>query len=288
MDATIDAPIPSARPALRRPALPRPATLLAIPLALFLLAFYAYPVGSMLLRSVHGPAGWTLAPLLGLADDVFARVVGITLEISLLVTLLCMLLGFPVAYWLARLPARRANLLLLLVLVPFWTSVLVRSYAWMALLERHGVINNALIALGLLAQPVKLLNTRFAVCIAMVHVLLPFAVLPLYASLRALDWRLVRAAESLGSPPLRTLRQVVLPLARPGLITAFTLVFTLATGFYVTPVLVGASSDVMASVLIADKVSVLDWDSASAMAAVLLAIVLLATAALSRLSRSRI
>ena len=172
---------------------------------------------------------------------------------------------------------------MILVLVPFWTSILVRSYAWMALLERHGVVNNLLLALHLVPRPVKLLNTRFSVCLAMVHVLLPFMVLPIYTTLRSLDWRLVRAAESLGSAPLATIRQVVLPLARPGIAAGVTLVFTLSIGFYITPVLVGSSSDVMISILINDQVGVLNWPEAAAMATVLLALVLLITTVLSRL-----
>ena len=257
--------------------------MLALPLTAFLGVFYAYPVIAMLSRSVQ-PGAWSLAAYRSLAgSEVFWQVMGITLEVGGIVTLCCLLLAFPLAYWLARLPPARANLLMILVLIPFWTSILVRSYAWMALLERHGIVNNLMMALHLVPRPVKLLNTRFSVCLAMVHVLLPFMVLPIYATLRSLDWRLVRAAESLGSPPLATLRQIVLPLARPGIATGVTLVFTLSIGFYITPVLVGASSDVMISILINDEVGLLDWPTASAMAAVLLALVLAVTTGLSRL-----
>ena len=257
--------------------------LLVTPLLAFLALFYAYPVGAMLLRSVHA-GGWSLIAYADLArSDVFWRVMAITLEIGGIVTLCCVLLAYPLAYWLARLPVSWANLLMVLVLIPFWTSILVRSYAWMALLERHGIVNNLLLWLHLVERPVKLLNTRFAVCLAMVHVLLPFMVLPLYATLRGLDWRLVRAAESLGSTPWGAFRQVVLPLSRPGVAAGVTLVFTLSIGFYITPVLVGSPSDVMASILINDEVGLLQWPAASAMAAVLLALVLLATTLLSRL-----
>ena len=257
--------------------------LLTLPLTVFLCLFYAYPVVAMLLRSVQ-PGIWSITAYTALADsDVFWRVLQITLEIGGIVTVCCLLLAFPLAYWLARMPPARANLLMILVLIPFWTSILVRSYAWMALLERHGVINNLLIALHLAPRPLKLLNTRFSVCLAMVHVLLPFMVLPIYTTLRSLDWRLVRAAESLGSAPFATIRQIVVPLARPGIAAGVTLVFTLSIGFYITPVLVGASSDVMISILINDEVGLLDWPTASAMAAVLLALVLLVTAGLSRL-----
>lgn len=264
-----------------------PVQWLVAPLGLFLLMFYAYPVGAMLARSVH-PADWSLAPYEALVSGgVFWRVMGITLEIGAAVTGACLLLAMPLAYWLARMPPARANLLLLLVLVPFWTSVLVRSYAWMALLERHGIINNLLVWLGALDRPVKLLNTRLAVCLAMTHVLLPFMVLPIFATLRGLDWRLVQAAESLGSTPWGTLRQIVLPLAKPGIAAGVTLVFTLSIGFYITPVLVGAPGDVMAAVLISDQVGQLAWPEASAMSAVLLLLVLAVTAGLSRLLGTR-
>ncbi len=266
---------------------PSPAAWLVAPLGLFLLMFYAYPVGAMLARSVH-PSGWSLAPYRALlSGDVFWRVMGITLDIGAVVTGTCLLLALPLAYWLARMPSSRANLLLLLVLVPFWTSILVRSYAWMALLERHGIINNLLIWLGALDRPTKLLNTRLAVCLAMVHVLLPFMVLPIYATLRGLDWRLVQAADSLGSSPWGTVRQIVLPLAKPGIAAGVTLVFTLSVGFYITPVLVGAPQDVMAAVLISDQVGQLAWPEAAAMSAVLLLLVLAVTAGLSRLLGTR-
>ena len=255
---------------------------LVLPLVAFLLLLFAYPVASMLWRSV-GPGVW---PEL-LQGSVFWRVMQITLEIGLIVTGCCLVLAYPLAYFLARLPAPTANLLMIFVLIPFWTSILVRSYAWMALLERHGVVNNLLVALHLIDAPVKLLNTRFSVCLAMVHVLLPFMVLPIYATLRGLDWRLVRAAESLGATPFGTLWQVVLPLSRPGVGAGVTLVFTLSIGFYITPVLVGAPSDMMMSMLINDQVGQLNWPIASAMSAVLLVLVLVVTAVLGRLTGAR-
>jgi putative spermidine/putrescine transport system permease protein len=260
---------------------------LVLPLVAFLLIFFVYPVGTMLLRSVE-PGTWRLAPYAALFEsDVFWRVMQITLEIGVIVTLCCLVLAYPLAFWLARLPPASANFFLILVLVPFWTSILVRSYAWMALLERHGIVNNLLVWLGAVPRPVKLLNTRFSVCLAMVHVLLPFMVLPIYASLRALDWSLVRAAASLGATPWGAVRQVVLPLSRPGVGAGVTLVFTLSIGFYITPVLVGASSDVMVSMLINDQVGLLAWPTASAMAMVLLMLVLLVTGLLARLTGAR-
>jgi putative spermidine/putrescine transport system permease protein len=251
-----------------------PFLLLAAPLILFLCVFYAYPVVAMLLDSTHSPS-WSFAEFAALADShVFWRVMQVTGEISLTVTVACLVLAWPLAYGMARLPAARANLLMVLVLVPFWTSILVRTYAWMALLGRRGIVNNLLLWIGVVDRPLTLLNTRFSVCLAMVHVLLPFMVLPIYATMRGLDWRLVRASDSLGATPWGTLRQIVLPLSLPGMAAGVIFVFVLAIGFYITPVLVGGPSDVMISILINDQVGILNWPAASAMAAVLLAVVL--------------
>ena len=256
--------------------------LLALPVVLFLCVFYAYPLGAMLSRSVWD-GGWTGGSFVALAaDPAFWRVLGITAQIGAGVTLLCLLLGYPLAYWLARMRPARANLVMILVLVPFWTSVLVRTYAWMALLGRRGVVNAALLATGVIDAPLQMINTRFAVYLAMVHVLLPFMVLPLYATLRRLDWGLLRAAAGLGAGPAAAFRQVVLPLSLPGAAAGGLIVFTLAIGFYITPVLVGAGSDIMISMLIGDLVGRLNWSAAAAMATVLLAIVLLTLFAASR------
>lgn len=261
---------------------PVAAALLVLPLLLFLLLFYAYPLLAMLSRSVYD-RGWTAGVFVDLAADAtFWRVLGITGQISVVVTLACLLLGYPLAYVLSRMRPATAALAMILVLVPFWTSILVRTYAWMALLGRRGVVNSALVALGLVDRPLQLMNTRLAVYVAMVHVLLPFMVLPLAAVLRGIDRQLVRAAQGLGAAPLAAFRQVVLPLSLPGVVAGCTLVFTLSIGFYITPVLVGAGSDVMVSMLINDLVGRLDWSRAAAMACVLLGIVLGAFAALSR------
>jgi putative spermidine/putrescine transport system permease protein len=262
---------------------PSPGALLAAPLVLYLLVFYAYPVLLMLQRSVY-KGRWTLA-VFGdlLRDGVFWRVMQITGTISLIVTIACLLLAYPVALFLARRSKSVANLLIILVLIPFWTSILVRTYAWMVLLGRRGMINDLLIASGLIERPLQLLNTRFAVCVAMVHVLLPFMVLPIYSTLRSLDWHLIRAAEGLGARPLAVFRQVLLPLSLPGISAGCILVFTLAIGFYITPALVGGPSDLMISILIANQVNILDWPQAAAMAVVLLAVVLAIFAGFARI-----
>lgn len=247
-----------------------PPSLLVTPLLLFLGAFYAYPVAAMMWRSVAEPH-FTAAHYTALfSSDIYALVFGITLRISLVTTLAALVLGYPVAYVLARLPPARANLLLIVVLIPFWTSILVRTYAWMVLLGRDGVINQLLMALGVIHAPLQLLNTTFAVYVAMVHVLLPFMILPLYVALRAIDPALLRAAASLGARPAATFRQVLLPLSLPGVFAGSILVFTLALGFFITPALVGGPRDLMIAILIQQQVEILHWPFAAALAVVLL------------------
>jgi ABC-type spermidine/putrescine transport system permease subunit I len=249
--------------------------LLVVPLALYMIAFYALPLASMLLRSIDDPT-WTLDNFRRLAGDgVFLDVFWITLRTALIVTAGTLLLGYPVALALSRLRGGVATLVLTLVLLPFWTSVLVRSYAWMVLLGRHGLINEFLIAVGVLASPLRMLNTSFAVYIAMIHILLPYMILPIASVLRQIDGALLRAASGLGAPPWRVFVQVVLPLSMPGVAAGVLLVFVLSLGFYITPALVGGPHDLMLSMLIAQQVDLLNWPYAACLSAALLATTLL-------------
>jgi ABC-type spermidine/putrescine transport system permease subunit I len=257
--------------------------LLTLPLILYMLVFYALPVLAMLMRSVSDPH-WTLDNYRQLAQDtVFFRVFWITLRTALIVTVGTLLLGYPVALALARLPRGPAALVLVLVLLPFWTSVLVRSYAWMVLLGRHGLVNEALIALGLIDAPLKLLNTPFAVSVAMIHILLPYMILPIASVLRQIDPALPRAASGLGATPFRAFRQVVLPLSMPGVAAGVLLVFVLSLGFYITPMLVGGPHDMLLSMLISQQVELIDWPYASCLSATLLAATLVILAVAHRL-----
>jgi ABC-type spermidine/putrescine transport system permease subunit I len=262
-----------------RPAVP---LLLAAPLLLFMLAFYALPVLSMLMRSVNDPV-WTLSHFAALAhDSVFLKVFANTLVTSLIVTASTLLLGYPLALSLLRAP-RAAPLILALVLLPFWTSVLVRSYAWMVLLGRHGIINEALLAAGLLDAPLRLLNTPLATQIAMVHILLPYMVLPIANALRQIDPSLARAASGLGATPWAGFRQVTLPLSMPGVAAGVLLVFVLALGFYITPAMVGGTREITLSMLIAQQVDQLNWSNAATLSVVLLATALVLIGAFYRL-----
>jgi ABC-type spermidine/putrescine transport system permease subunit I len=262
-----------------RPSVP---LLLAAPLLLFMLTFYALPVLSMLMRSVNDPV-WTLSHFASLTGDtVFLKVFVNTLITSSIVTAGALLLGYPVALSLVRAP-RYAPVILVVILLPFWTSVLVRSYAWMVLMGRHGLINEALLAGGIIEQPLRILNTPLATQVAMIHILLPYMVLPIANALRQIDPSLARAASGLGATPWATLRQITLPLSMPGVAAGVLLVFVLALGFYITPAMVGGTREITLSMLIAQQVDQLNWAYAATLSVVLLATAFAIIAAFYRL-----
>jgi ABC-type spermidine/putrescine transport system permease subunit I len=249
--------------------------LLAAPLIAFMLVFYALPVAAMLLRSVNDPT-WTTENYQALvSDQVFLNVLIYTLRTAVLVTAGALLLGYPVALAMTSSSRRTSAFIMAVVLLPFWTSVLVRSYAWMVLLGRHGVINEALTALGLIDAPLRMLNSPLAVDIAMVHILLPYMVLPIANTLRQMDRSLPKAALGLGASRFAVFRQVILPLSMPGVAAGTLLVFVLAIGFYITPALLGGPRDVMLSMLIVQQIDLLHWPYAACLAAVLLGVTLL-------------
>ena len=195
-----------------------------------------------------------------------------TFHISLVATLICLLLGYPLAWWLASLPTRAANVLMILVLVPFWTSILVRVAAWIVLLQSEGLVNRGLMGVGLIDHPLALLFNRTGVIIAMVHILLPFMVLPLYSVMKSVPPTYLRAAVSLGSSPLAAFFRVYVPQTYPGIGAGALLVFILAIGYYVTPALLGGADDQMLSYYIARYTNVeVNWGMACALGALLLA-----------------
>ena len=183
--------------------------------------------------------------------DVFAR----TLWVSLMVTLLSLAIGYPLSYWLAHLPAKTSNLMMVLVLLPFWTSLLVRTTAWIVLLQKEGVINSLLMAIGLIDDPMSLIFNRFGVVIAMTHILLPFMILPLYSVMRQIPPSYERAARSLGAGPVTAFWRIYLPQSMAGVSAGVLLVFILAMGYYITPALVGGAGDQMMSYFIADHLT---------------------------------
>ena len=217
-------------------------------------------------------------------ESVFRNVLGRTLWISGVVTLACLLLGYPVALFIARQPPQRAALFLFLVLLPFWTSLLVRTVAWVVLLQREGILNNLLMSLGVVHEPLRMIFNRFAVYVAMVHVLLPFMVLPLFAVMKGISPTYERAAASLGAPPFTTFRRVFLPQTLPGIGAGCLMVFIQALGYYITPALVGGADDQMISYFIAFYASrTVNWGMAAALSIMLLAATLALYAVYNRM-----
>jgi putative spermidine/putrescine transport system permease protein len=194
---------------------------------------------------------------------------------AITITLLCIALGYPLAYYLAHAPKRIAGMLMVLVLLPFWTSLLVRTTAWIALLQTNGVVNSVLQAVGLTSEPLEMLYTRFATIIAMTHILLPFMILPLYSVMKGIDPSYVRAALSLGSRPFSAFMRVYLPQTLPGLSAGALLVFIISVGYYITPALVGGTEGQMISNIIAFHMQQSNnWGLAAALGSLLLALIL--------------
>src|SRR5215472_921959 len=257
----------------RRREAARPEVGLLLPALAWLGILFVYPIGRLFYLSLFGPM-FTLrnyAKLLG--ADVYLNILVNSFEISLTVTVVTLLLGYPVAFLLATSRRRAAGLLLAAIILPLWTSVLVRTYAWMVLLGRRGIVNEALQSLGLLDAPLSLLYNRLGVSIGMVHVLLPFMVLPIYSVMKGVDVDLLKAAQNLGANRRQAFLRVYVPLSVPGLATGCLLVFVSALGFFVTPALLGGRGDMMIAMLIDVQISqLLDWGLGSALAVVLFVI----------------
>ena len=202
-----------------------------------------------------------------LYNRVFVR----TFWMSFVVTLWCLLLGYPVAWLLASLPLRHSNLLMILVLLPFWTSLLVRTAAWIIVLQKEGIINKILMWTQIIPDPLQLVFNRFGVYVAMIHILLPFMILPLYSVMKNIPPSLMRAASSLGANPVTAFFKVYLPQSMPGISAGCLLVFILAIGYYITPALVGGPKDQMLSYFIAFFTNnTINWGMAAGLAVLLL------------------
>lgn len=216
---------------------------------------------------------------------IYRDVLGRTLGVSLSVTVGCLLLGYPLAYLMAQAGPRTARILLLLVLLPFWTSLLVRTTAWAVVLQNQGVLNTLLAWTGLIdpGHPLELIYNRTGVLIAMIHILLPFMILPVHGAMKAIPANYLRAAASLGAPPRKAFLRVFLPLSMPGVVAGTLMVFILALGYYITPSLVGGTQDQMLGFYIAyfaNQVS--NWGMAAALSAILLAAIVLLYAVFHR------
>ena len=257
----------------------------AVPALLVLFAFFLYPVVRMLGYSIEGGTFEWYAKALG--EGLYLQVFFNTFEIAFWVTLICLLLGYPLGFLLATTTPGWATVGFIFVLLPLWTSVLVRTYAWMVLLGRNGVFNRAMLEAGLIADPIPMLNNFSGVLIGMVHVLLPYMVLPIYGAVRRVDPSLVSAAEGLGASNARIFRRVYLPLTLPGIFAGAVIVFVLSLGFYITPALLGGGRVIMLAVMIEQQVhQTLNWPFAAALSASLLAVTLAVYALAQRFTRS--
>jgi ABC-type spermidine/putrescine transport system permease subunit I len=248
---------------------------LILPLFVYMFVFYIYPLLRMFIMSLFSP-DFTFKhyqSFFQTTTNLYS--LRVTFEISLLVTILCLLIGYPMAYYLSTRPAKKANLLLILVLIPLWTSVLVRTYAWITILGRNGLINQMLQKSGIIEQPLKLIYNQLGLTIGMVHVMMPFMVLSLYSVMVGIDRNLLKAAQNLGASPFRAFRKVFLPLSMPGILAGCILVFIISVGFFVTPALLGGPRDLMISMVIDQAVEVLlNWGFASAASFILLFLIL--------------
>jgi putative spermidine/putrescine transport system permease protein len=273
---------------LGRPALSTP-VLLVGPAVVFLLVLFVWPVLLMGLRSVTEPPGVALGNYFRFVEtDPYVRILISTVRTAGLATIICLVLGYPYAYVMHIASPRLAGILLILVLVPFWSSLLVRTYAWTVILRDTGIINSLLLDLGLVAEPVPLIRTQTGVLIGMTQILLPFMVLPIYAVMRRIDPELGVAAANLGAGPITSFRRVFLPLSMLGVFAGCLVVFVLSLGFYITPVLLGSPSDAMISQAIATQVERrLDWGFAGAMGMILLGVTLVVLFIASRIIRVR-
>lgn len=263
--------------------------LLVLPAAVFLVVFYVVPLIDMSARSVTEPPGAGLSNYARFFEqEAYVRVLANTFWIAVVTTVACLMIGFPFAYLMAIVPGRIAGLLLIAVLLPFWSSVLVRTFAWQVILRDTGIINNFLVDVGVVAEPLPLVRTTTGVIIGMTHILLPFMVLPIWAVLRRIDPEYSRAAANLGASPATAFRRVVMPLSLPGVLAGCLLVFVLALGFYITPALLGGPRDQMISQLIVDQVQrQLNWGFAAAMSVLLMAATFAILFAASRFVRLR-
>ena len=250
------------------------ALLLALPTVLTLFFFFLVPMVYILIRTLmtNGVSDFTSF----FTDPFYLDILWTTLRVSLISTAASLLLGYPVAYFMARTRSRMKKVMMIIILFPFLVSAVVRSYGWMVILGTNGLLNQLLLALGLIAKPLKILNTETAVIIGMIHLLIPYMILSLVGVLQSIDPNVEYAAYSLGATPAQTFSTVVLPLSLPGILSGCVLVFTMSMTSYVTPKLLGGSKFRMMATMVVQEINVnFDWSAASAVSYILLAVILL-------------
>ncbi|MET0516694.1 MAG: ABC transporter permease [Nitrospiraceae bacterium] len=243
---------------------------------LFVVPLFIVLAVSFATRGTYGGIIWdfTLANYLDLIHPLYGRILGQSLLFATMTTMLCLLVGFPFAYYIARAPRRQQSVWLMLVLIPFWTNFLVRTYAWMLILRTEGLVNTLLVNWGMIDQPVQLLYSSSAVLLGLVYGYLPFMILPLYVACERLDPALIEAARDLYASRVAVFWRVILPLAKPGVIAGSILVFIPTVGAFITPDLLGGARTMMIGNLIQHEYLVVrDWPLGSALSFVLISVV---------------
>ena len=249
--------------------------LLALPALVLVAVLFVLPMARLLSSSFEGTGLPWYVKALG-SGGLYMTVLLRTFEIAAIVTLASLVLGYPVAFLLATTTPGWRAFGFACIMLPLWTSVLVRTYAWMVILGRNGIINRILIDSGLMSQPIAMLNSRMAVILGIVHVMLPFMILPIYGAVKRLDPDLAKAAYGLGATPLRVFTTIYLPLTLRGVLAGVTLVFVVSLGFYITPALLGGGKVIMFAMIIEQQVrEFLAWNFAGALSMVLLVATLL-------------
>ncbi len=246
---------------------------LAAPAMIVVVLIILIPVGWLFYLSFVGSSGeFSMEHYRKMVEyKSYARVFLTTFQVSVLTTLICIFIGYPLSYFLALLPARLVGIFMLAVLLPFWTSLLVRTYAWLVLLQKKGLLNDFAMQIGLWDSPVKLVHNMTGTLIGMAHIMLPFLVLPLYNAMKKIDRDLMYAAANLGASPAGAFWKVYFPLSLPGMVAGSLIVFVLCLGFYVTPAVLGGGRVIMvATQITAILENQFDWGAASALGVVLL------------------
>ena len=248
---------------------------LLLPFLVLFALLFVLPLVQLAMVSVTDPVPGLGNYTRALTTPTYWKVFTTTFNVAAGVTLVALALGYPTAYVLATMRGRWVATLWALILIPFWTSLLVRTYAWMVILGRRGVINQVVQGLGLSDTPLDLLFNRFSVTVGMVHILLPFMILCLYAGMRGIDTSLLLAAENLGATPGRAFLRIFVPLSLPGVVSGTLIVFISALGYYITPALLGGRTDIMVALLIDEQISQLfNWGMGASLAFILLFVTL--------------
>ncbi|RWK61524.1 ABC transporter permease [Mesorhizobium sp.] len=243
----------------------------ALPALTLITLFFVVPVVALLLRSVTEPVPGLQNYAILFGDGTYARVFFNTFLVATVVTAVTVIVAFPVAWMLAIMPPALGSIVFGIIILSMWTNLLTRTYAWMVLLQRTGVINRTLMDIGLISEPLPLINNLTGVTIGMVYIMLPFMILPLVGTLRAIDPMTLRAAALCGASPFDAFRRILLPLSLPGIAAGGLMVFVMSLGYFVTPTLLGGTSNMMLAAMIAQMIqSLLNWGLGSAAAFILL------------------